>query len=100
MKVITKCKNLSKKYNIVEYIKQANLSLLELAKEPETTEEMFQEVANKLKVETGYDIWMCIGQVRGCDDMVKLEQNKNLVKQGVDRDSYTLKLVRDEDSFN
>jgi hypothetical protein len=37
------------------------LSLLELAKDPEATEEMFQEVANKLKVETGYDIWMRIG---------------------------------------
>lgn len=40
-KVIAKCTSLSKKYNISEYIKQANISLLDLAKDPETTAEEF-----------------------------------------------------------
>ena len=49
--------SLCKKYNIQEYIKQANVSVLELAKDPHMTPEEFQESINKLKVETGYDIW-------------------------------------------
>lgn len=40
-KSIQTCKVLSKKYNISEYVKQANLSLIELAKDPETTPEQF-----------------------------------------------------------
>lgn len=71
-KVIMKCKNLCKKYNIPECIRQANTSLLDLAKDPETTAEQFQEAANRLKVETGYDVWLRLGQVRGNEDMVKL----------------------------
>ena len=57
-KVIQKCISLSKKYNIIENIKDANVNLLELAKDPETTPEQFQEAANRLKVEIGYDIWI------------------------------------------
>lgn len=60
-KVIVKCKSLSKKYNVTEYIKQSNLTLLELAKDPETTPDVFSEAANKLKLETGYDVWVRIG---------------------------------------
>jgi len=40
-KFITKCTSLSKKYNISEYLKQANISLLDLAKDPDTTAEEF-----------------------------------------------------------
>ena len=40
-KVIQKCISLSKKFNIPEYIKQANISLLELAKDPEMTPDEF-----------------------------------------------------------
>lgn len=72
--------------------------MLELAKDPSTTTDEFQEAANKLKVETGYDIWLKLFQVRGVNDTVKLQPNK---KQGAsipgsggvkDRDSFTLKL--------
>ena len=71
-KVILRCTKLCKKYNIHQYIKQANLSLLDLAKDPEITPEEFQEAANRLKVETGYDVWLRMAQVRGSDDMVIL----------------------------
>ena len=74
--MIQKFTSLSKKYNIQEYIKQANMSLIELSRRPETLPEQFQEVASKLKVETGYDIWARFYQVRGCDDTVKLAPNK------------------------
>ena len=52
------------------------MSLIELSRRPETLPEQFQEVASKLKVETGYDIWARFYQVRGCDDTVKLAPNK------------------------
>ena len=72
------------------------MSLLELAKDPQTTAEEFQEAANKLKVETGYDVWLRMAQVRGCEDMVKLQPNKKFgdSKGKMDRDSYTLKLFK------
>jgi len=63
---------LSKKFNINEYLKQANMSLIELAMDPETTADQFKEAANKLKVETSYDVWLRMGQVRGFDAIVKL----------------------------
>ena len=73
------------------------MSLLDLAKDPETTSEQFQEAANKLKVETGYDVWLRMGQVRGSDDMVKLQPSNQKLGKGdgnQDRDSYILKLIK------
>lgn len=101
-KVISKCTNLSKKYNLQEYIRQANNSLLDLAKDPRCTEEEFLEAANKLKVETGYDVWTRMIQVRGSDDIVKLQPNKSVFKDksGKDRESYTLKLIRNNGMSN
>ena len=93
-KVVQKCIQLSKKFNIQEYMKQANMSLIELAMDPETTVEKFKEAVNKLKVETSYDIWLRMGQVRGFEAIVKLQPNKRIKKEGVDRDSYVLKLVK------
>jgi len=103
-KVITKCIGLGKKYNIQEYIRQANCSLIELAKDPKTTPGEFQEAASKLKSETGYDIWLRLSQVRGSNDTIKLQPNKKpghglnaqsslAGDQPADRDSYTLKLI-------
>lgn len=94
-KSVAKCKSLSKKYNISEYIKQANLSLIELAKDQETTAEQFQEAVNKCKNETGYDTWNRFAHVRGNDEKVKLMPiNQFSRKSNVDRDSYNLKLIR------
>lgn len=93
-KVIQKCISLSKKYNISEYIKQANCSLIDLAKDPSTTAEEFQEAANKLKVETGYDVWIRFNQVRGSDDTVKFGNSKKRKGPNNDRgDSLSLKVI-------
>lgn len=116
-KFITKCISLCKKYNIQEYIRQANSTLLDLAKDPRTSPQEFQEAASKLKSETGYDIWPRLTQVRGSNDTIRLQPNKKLGRsafndpsdsfqvnqQPVDnRDSFTLQLVsrkrsRDDD---
>jgi len=70
--VIQRCTSLSKKYNIAEFIKEANMGLIELAKDPSTTPDQFQLAANKLNSETGYNVWCRMSQVRGCNDVVKL----------------------------
>lgn len=93
-KAIGRCKALSKKYNISEYIKQANLCLLELAKDADTTVAQFSEAADRLKLETGYDVWARMAQVRGAEDTVKLQPSKGQGKGAAhNRDSYNLILV-------
>ena len=76
--------------------------MLDLAKDPRSTEEEFLEATNKLKVETGYDVWTKMMHVRGSDDIVKLQPNKSVFKDssGKDRESYTLKLVRNNGISN
>lgn len=82
-KFISKCISLCKKYNIQEYIRQANSSLVDLAKDPRTTPQEFQEAASKLKSETGYDIWPRLAQVRGSNDTIRLQMNKKFGRGAV-----------------
>jgi hypothetical protein len=63
------------------------------------TPEEFQESINKLKVETGYDVWNRFLQVRGVTDTVKLQPNKRSSQDKQDRDSFTLKLVSQNQQF-
>ena len=57
---------------MVEYIRQSNVKLIDLAKDPRTTPKEFLDVSKKIKNETGYDIWNKFSQVRGRKDTVKL----------------------------
>lgn len=64
-KFIQKCIALGSKYNITEYVRQANLGLIEMAKDARTTPDEFDEAVAKLAAETGYNAWQRLVQVRG-----------------------------------
>ena len=91
-KFIQRSVALSKKYNIQEYVRQANLGLIELAKDSRTTPEEFDDAVAKLAAETGYNVWQRLVQVRGSQDTVKLLQNPTQMA-AANRDSFTLKLI-------